>query len=83
MLRTLRVFLRQRLIQLLSTLRTMRNLDHHRYIGEAIQLLQNKGEKVKVPFWFKALDWFLAIGYVSGLAFLLYKLITWLLKTLF
>ncbi len=60
----------------------MRNLDNHRYIGEAIQLLQNKGEKVKVPFWFKALDWFLASGYVIGLAFLLYKLITWLiLKT--
>ncbi len=60
----------------------MRNLDNHRYIGEAIQLLQNKGGKTKVPFWFKALDWFLASGYIFGLAFLLYKLITWLiLKT--
>ena len=61
----------------------MRNLDNHRYIGEAIQLLQNKGEKVKVPFWFKVLDWFLAIGYVSGLAFLLYKLITWLILKIY
>jgi polyferredoxin len=58
----------------------MRNLDNHRYIGEAIQLLQNKGERVHVPLWFKVLDWFLASGYIFGLAFLLYKLITWLLK---
>ena len=34
----------------------MRNLDNHRYIGEAIQLLQNKGEGVQVPLWFKVLD---------------------------
>ena len=60
----------------------MRNLDNHRYIGEAIQLLQNKGEKVKVPFWFKALDWFLTFAYIFGLAYLLYISIKWLiLKT--
>jgi hypothetical protein len=40
----------------------MRNLDNHRYIGEAIQLLQNKGEKVKVPFWFKALDVLISVS---------------------
>lgn len=61
----------------------MRNLHNHRYIGEAIQLLQNKGEKVKVPLWFKVLDWFLALVCVSGLAFLIYKIIIWLLKISF
>lgn len=40
----------------------MRNLDNHRYIGEAIQLLQNKGERVKVPFWFKALDVLISVS---------------------
>lgn len=40
----------------------MRNLDNHRYIGEAIQLLQNKGEKVKVPFWFKVLDVLISVS---------------------
>jgi hypothetical protein len=34
----------------------MRNLDNHRYIGEAIQLLQAKGERVRVPIWFKVVD---------------------------
>ena len=34
----------------------MRNLDNHRYIAEAIQLLQAKGERVRVPLWFKVLD---------------------------
>lgn len=37
----------------------MRNLDNHRYIGEAIQLLQAKGDKMKVPLWWKVLDWFI------------------------
>ena len=58
----------------------MRNLDNHRYIGEAIQLLQSKGEKVTVPLWFKVLDWILAIIYVSSLAFALYILGKWLLN---
>jgi len=61
----------------------MRNLDNHRYIGEAIQLLQNKGERVQVPLWFKALDWFLTFGYIFGLAYLLYLSIKWLLKISF
>ena len=34
----------------------MRNLDNHRYIAEAIQLLQAKGERVQVPLWFKVVD---------------------------
>jgi len=60
----------------------MRNLDNHRYIGEAIQLLQAKGERVRVPLWFKVLDWFLATLYVSALAFVLYSFGKWLiLKT--
>lgn len=62
----------------------MRNLDNHRYIGEAIQLLQAKGERVQVPLWFKVLDWILALAYVSALAFVLYNLGKWLLnKTIF
>jgi len=43
----------------------MRNLDNHRYIGEAIQLLQNKGENITVPLWFKVLDWFLVACIIS------------------
>jgi hypothetical protein len=58
----------------------MRNLDNHRYIGEAIQLLQAKGERVRVPLWFKVLDWFLALVYVSAVAFVLYSLGKWLLN---
>lgn len=58
----------------------MRNLDNHRYIGEAIQLLQAKGERVRVPLWFKVLDWFLAMVYVSAFAFVLYSLGKWLLN---
>lgn len=58
----------------------MRNLDNHRYISEAIQLLQAKGERVRVPLWFKVLDWFLATVYVSALAFALYSLGKWLLN---
>ena len=60
-------------------LTSMRNLDHHRYIGEAIQLLQNKGEKVTVPLWFKVVDWFVAILFVSAYLFAAFKLIQWLL----
>ena len=56
----------------------MRNLDNHRYIGEAIQLLQAKGERVRVPLWFKVLDWFLATLYVSALGFVIYKIGLWL-----
>ena len=40
----------------------MRNLDNHRYIGEAIQLLQNKGERVYVPLWFKVLDVLISVS---------------------
>ena len=58
----------------------MRNLDSHRYIGEAIQLLQAKGERVQVPLWFKVLDWFLAVVYVLTLCFILYKSLEWLLS---
>ena len=43
----------------------MRNLDNHRYIGEAIQLLQAKGDKIKVPFWWKVLDWSIVALIVS------------------
>ena len=57
----------------------MRNIDNHRYIGEAIQLLRSKGEKVTVPLWFKVLDWFLAILYVSSLCLFLYTLAKWLI----
>jgi hypothetical protein len=57
----------------------MRNLDNHRYIGEAIQLLQAKGERVRVPIWFKVLDWFLAVVYVLTLCFILYKSLEWLI----
>jgi len=58
----------------------MRNLDNHRYIGEAVQLLQAKGEKIKVPLWFKVLDWILASAYVVAFAFAIYKLVQWLLN---
>ena len=61
----------------------MRNLDNHRYIGEAIQLLQAKGERVRVPLWFKVLDWFLATLYVSALAFALYSLGKWLILKIY
>ena len=56
----------------------MRNLDNHRYIGEAIQLLQAKGERVRVPLWFKVFDWFLTLVYVSALGFVIYKIGLWL-----
>lgn len=65
---------------MLSEYAPMRNLDNHRYIGEAIQLLQAKGERVRVPLWFKVLDWFLALLYVSAVAFVLYSLGKWLLN---
>lgn len=58
----------------------MRNLDNHRYIAEAIQLLQAKGERVRVPLWFKVLDWFCAFIYVSALGFVIYKIGKWLLS---
>jgi hypothetical protein len=61
----------------------MRNLDNHRYIGEAIQLLQNKGEKVKVPLWFKVLDWFLTLVYVSAIIAFIYTLSKWLIHRKF
>jgi len=56
----------------------MRNLDNHRYIGEAIQLLQAKGDKIKVPLWWKVLDWFILALLVS----IPVTLIIWLVKTL-
>lgn len=65
---------------MLPTIRAMRNLDNHRYIGEAIQLLQAKGERVRVPIWFKVLDWFLTLLYVSALGFVIYKIGKWLLS---
>lgn len=58
----------------------MRNLDNHRYISEAIQLLQAKGERVRVPLWFKVFDWFLTLVYVSALGFVTYKIGLWLLS---
>lgn len=61
----------------------MRNLDNHRYIGEAIQLLQAKGERVQVPLWFKVVDWILAILFVSAYLFVAFKLIQWLLLKIF
>mgnify|MGYP003143937207 CR=1 FL=1 len=61
----------------------MRNLDNHRYIGEAIQLLQAKGERVRVPLWFKVLDWFLTLVYVSVLAFVLYSIGKWLIHKIY
>lgn len=61
----------------------MRNIDNHRYIGEAIQLLQSKGEKVTVPLWFKVLDWFLACVYLCSFAFVLYTLAKWLLNKIY
>jgi hypothetical protein len=54
----------------------MRNLDNHRYIGEAIQLLQAKGEKVEVPLWFKVLDACLAAVIYSTIL----SILIWLLK---
>ena len=64
---------------MLAKLTPMRNLDNHRYIGEAIQLLQNEGEKVTVPLWFKVVDWILAALFVSAYLFAAFKLIKWLL----
>ena len=61
----------------------MRNLDNHRYIGEAIQLLQNKGEKITVPLWFKVLDWVLASVYLCSFAFVLYSLGKWLIHKIY
>lgn len=61
----------------------MRNLDNHRYIEEAIQLLQAKGGRVQVPLWFKVLDWFLAILYVSAFGFVLYTFGKWLILKIF
>ena len=57
----------------------MRNIDNHRYIGEAVQLLQAKGEKVRLPRWVKPLDYLLTGLFLSAYFFAFYKLITWLL----
>jgi len=56
----------------------MRNLDNHRYIREAIQLLQAKGDKIKVPFWWKVLDWLIVALIVS----IPVTLLIWLVRTL-
>ena len=57
----------------------MRNLDNHRYIGEAIQLLQAKGEKAPLPWWVKPLDYLLTALFLSAYLFAAYKLIQWLI----
>lgn len=56
----------------------MRNLDNHRYIEEAIQLLQAKGGRVQVPLWFKALDIFFTLIIVS----IPITLVLWLVRNL-
>ncbi len=57
----------------------MRNLDNHRYIGEAIQLLQAKGEKAPLPWWVKPLDYVVTALFLSAYLFAAYKLIQWLI----
>ena len=61
----------------------MRNIDNHRYIGEAVQLLQAKGEKARLPRWVKPLDYLLTALFLSAYFFAFYKLITWLLLKIF
>jgi ketopantoate hydroxymethyltransferase len=56
----------------------MRNLDNHRYIGEAIQLLQAKGDKIKVPVWYKVVDVILFLITIG----IPITLVTWLVKIL-
>jgi|TARA_R110000822_G_scaffold203543_1_gene340443 hypothetical protein len=58
----------------------MRNLDNHRYIGEAIQLLQAKGEKAPLPWWVKPLDYVVTALFLSAYLFAAFKLIQWLLN---
>ena len=57
----------------------MRHPDH---IMKAIDLLQNAKVKKRIPWWLVPLDYFLAsviyAGFFGGLAFLIYKLISWL-----
>ena len=61
----------------------MRNLDNHRYIGEAIQLLQAKGEKKKLPRWVKPLDYILTALFLSAYFFLVFKILQWLVLKIF
>jgi len=58
----------------------MRNLDNHRYISEAIQLLQAKGEKKKLPRWVKPLDYMLTALFLSAYFFVVFKILQWLLS---
>ncbi len=58
----------------------MRNLENHRYIGEAIQLLQAKGEKAPLPWWVKPLDYVVTALFLSAYLFAAFKLIQWLLN---
>ena len=55
---------------------------HPSHIMKAIDLLQNAKVKQTLPWWLVPLDYFLAsvivIGWWGGLAFLIYKLISWL-----
>ena len=58
------------------------NMKHPDHIMKAIDLLQNAKVKQRLPWWFVPLDYFLAsciyVGFFGGIAFLIYKLISWL-----
>ncbi len=61
----------------------MRNIDNHRYISEAIQLLQAKGEKKKLPRWVKPLDYILTALFLSAYFFVVFKILQWLVLKIF
>lgn len=57
-------------------------MKHPDHIMKAIDLLQNAKVKDTLPWWLVSLDYFLAsciyAGFFGGIAFLIYKLISWL-----
>jgi hypothetical protein len=57
-------------------------MKHPDHIMKAIDLLQNAKVKNPLPWWLVPLDYFLAsalyISFFGGIAFLIYKLISWL-----
>jgi len=61
---------------------TFDDMKHPSHIMKAIDLLQNAKVKQTLPWWLVPLDYFLAslilIGWWGGIAFLIYKLVTWL-----
>ena len=49
-----------------------------RNVMEAIDLLMAAKRRKGLPIWLKPLDYALACAYLSGVSYIIYKLVTWL-----